>query len=174
MGRVLRRWDVRTGQKRGLCVGKTKRGKGTKLMVLADGAGTAIGIHVDSASPAEVKLLGKTLDSVSIRRAHRPGRPRKRPDRVIGDLAYDSNAVREDLVQRGIEPIIPCRSNNTVATHQDGRKLRRYKRRWKIERSISWLFHFRRLVVRYEHDVTVFKGLVHLACAMIAMRAVMK
>jgi transposase len=174
MGRVLRRWNVRAGQKRGLCVGKTKRGKGTKLMVLADGAGTAIGIHVDSASPAEVTLLAKTLDSVSIPRAHQSGRPRKRPDRLIADRAYDSNAARSHLVRRGIEPIIPCRSNNKIATHQDGRKLRRYRRRWKIERSISWLFHFRRLVVRYERNVTVYTGLVHLACALIAMRVVMK
>ena len=143
-------------------------------MVLVDGQGTPLGVHLDSASPAEVRLLEKTLDSVSIRRAHRPGRPRKRPDRLIADRAYDSNAAREDLVRRGIEPIIPCRSNNKVATHQDGRKLRRYRHRWKVERSISWLFHFRRLVVRYEHDVTIFTGLVHLACALVAMRTVMK
>ena len=130
MGRVLHRRHVHTGQKRGLCVGKTKRGKGTKLMVLADGAGTPVGVHLDSASPAEVRLLETTLDTVAIPRAHHPGRPRKHPDRLIADRAYDSNAARRSLVHRGIEPIIPRRRNNTIATHQDGRKLRRYKCRW--------------------------------------------
>lgn len=155
-------------------VGPTKRGKGTKLMVLADGAGTPIGVHLDSASPAEVRLVDKTLDTVSIPKAHHPGHPRKKPDRLIGDRGFDSNKVRESLAQRGIEPIIPCRSNNTVATHQDGRKLRRFKRRWKIERTNSWIFSFRRLVVRYEHLIKIYTGLVHMACALITLRAVMK
>ncbi len=172
--RVLHRRDVRPSKKGGACVGPTKRGKGTKLMVLADGAGTPLGVHVDSASPAEVRLVDKTLDTVSVARAHHPGHPRKNPDRLIGDRGFDSNAVRESLARRGIEPIIPCRSNNTVATHQDGRKLRRYKRRWKIERTNSWLFNFRRLVVRYEHRVDMYLGFVHMACALITLRAVMK
>jgi transposase len=143
-------------------------------MVLADGAGTPIGVHLDSASPAEVRLLEATLDTVSIPRAHHPGRPRKHPDRLIADRGYDSNAARQALVRRGIDPIIPCRSNNTIATHQDGRKLRRYKRRWKVERSISWIYHFRRLVVRYERHVDIYAGLLHMACALIVLRVVMK
>jgi len=70
--RVLHRRDLRPGKKGGQCVGPTKRGKGTKLMVLGDGASTPLGIHVDSASPAEVLLVDKTLDSVSVARAHHP------------------------------------------------------------------------------------------------------
>jgi transposase len=143
-------------------------------MVLADGAGTPIGIHLDSASPAEVRLVDKTLDTVSVACAHHPGRPRKYPDRLIGNRGYDSNTLRQSLAQRGIEPIIPCRRNNKVATHQDGRKHRRYKRRWKIERTNSWIFNFRRLVVRYERNIELYAGLVHMACALITMRAVMK
>jgi len=172
--RMLHRRSLRPGKKGGPCVGPTKRGKGTKLMVLGDGASTPLGIHVDSASPAEVTLVDKTLDSVSVARAHHPGRPRKYPDRLIGDRGYDSNTLRESLARRGIEPIIPKRRNNTIATHQDGRKLRRYKRRWKIERTHSWLFNFRRLVVRYEHSVDNYLGLIHMACAIITLRAVMK
>jgi len=174
LGRMLRGRDLHSGQKRGLCVGKTKRGKGTKLMVLADGSGTPIGVHLDSASPAEVKLLEKTLDTVSIPKAHHRGPPRKHPKRLIGDRGFDSNAARRMLVKRGIDPIIPRRRNNTVATHQDGRKLRRYKRRWKVERSIGWLYNFRRLVVRYERRIDIFAGLIHVVCALIALRVVMK
>lgn len=156
-------------QKRGSLVGKTKVGKGTKLMVLADGAGTPLGVHLEKASPPEVKLLEPTLANVRVG----VGRKRGKPQRVIGDRGYDSNSVRALLVKRGIEPIIPARSTNTVATHQDGRKRRRYERRWIIERSQSWLENFRRLVIRYERSATIFAALVHMACALITLKQVL-
>jgi transposase len=81
--------------------------------------------------------------------------------------------VRAFLVKRGIEPIIPARSHNTVATHQDGRKLRRYQRRWIIERSHSWLQTFRRVVVRYERSEKTFAALVHRACVLITLKRVL-
>src|SRR5215210_5242028 len=116
-------------------------------MVLADGAGTPLGIHVEKAAPSEGKLLEPTLVNGRIggRRAKR-----RRPRRLIADRGYDSNKVRELLVSREIEPIIPKRRNNAQATHQDGRKLRRYKRRWIIERTNSWPQTFRKLVVRHK------------------------
>ena len=120
-----------------------------------------------------MKLLERTLDTVAVGRAGKAGRPRKRPDRLIADRGYDSNPLREALKRRGIEPIIPARRNNRVATHQDGRKLRRYKRRWIIERTNSWLQTFRRLVVRYERSATVFTALVHLACALMTLKRVL-
>jgi len=169
---VLRRWHVRCGEKRGDCVGKTKRGKGTKLMVLADGKGTPLGILVETASPAEVKLLARTLDSVKVKRRHGERRRPDKPERLIADRGYDSNPARALLVKREIEPIIPKRKNNRVATHQDGRKLRRYKRRWIIERTNSWLQNFRRLVARYERKVKNFEALVHLACALVTLKKV--
>jgi transposase len=171
---VLRRRQFCPGEKGGAAVGKTKRGKGTKWMVVVDGEGTPLGAHLDSASPAEVRLLEQTLDTIAIPRAHHPGRPRKHPDRLIGDRGYDSNALRAALVARGIEPIIPARSNNTKATHQDGRPLRRYRRRWIVERTFAWLGAFRRLVVRYEHLLVTYAGFFHLACAMLTLRRVMK
>ncbi len=136
------------------------------LMVLADGAGAPLGIHVEAASPSEVKLLEPTLQQFEETGLQ------GQPERLIADKGYDSNAVREQLVERGIEPIIPARKNNRKATHQDGRKLRRYKHRWIIERTNAWLQNFRRLAVRYERSVTVFKALVHLACALICLNRV--
>jgi hypothetical protein len=65
-------------------MGKTKRGKGTKWMVLVDGAGTPLGAYLDSASPSEVKLLEKTLETIKVKRSG-PGRPRTRPERLIAD-----------------------------------------------------------------------------------------
>ena len=142
-------------------------------MVLVDGRGTPLGLHVDSASPAEVKLLVPTLETVRVGSAHQPGRPRKTPERLIADRGYDSNQARETLVNRGIEPVIPARSNNTIATHQDGRSLRRYQRRWIIERTNAWLQNYRRLVVRYERSAEIYTALVHMACALIVLKRVL-
>lgn len=153
-------------KKGGALVGPTKRGKGSKLMVLVDGHGTPLGVLVERASPAEVKLLERTL-AASYR-----GRGRRRLRRLIADRAYDSNPLRLLLVTQGIEPIIPARRNNRRATHQDGRKLRRYCRRWIVERTNAWLQWFRRLVVRHEYRADIFTGLVHLVCAMVTLRKV--
>jgi len=69
----------------------------------------------------------------------------------------------------GIEMISPNRQSRRVPT-QDGRPLRRYVRRWKVERLCTWLFNFRRLVVRYEYHAENFQGLVHLAAALLFTR----
>jgi transposase len=121
-----------------------------------------------------VTLLEKTLDTIAVGRTGKPGRPRKRPERLVADRGYDSNKLRAALMRRGIEPIIPARRNNRRATHQDGRKLRRYRHRWIVERTFAWLGHFRRLVVRYERLVTTYSGLFHLACAMLTLKRVLK
>jgi len=132
-------------------------------MVLADGAGTPLGIHLAAATPSEVKLVEPTLESLP---------DKGQPKRLIADKGYDSNPLRAWLAARDIEPIIPARVNNRVATHQDGRQLRRYRKRWIIERTNSWLQNFRRLVVRYERRATNFIALVHLACALITLNKV--
>lgn len=142
-------------------------------MVLADGAGTPLGILVAKANPAEVTLLERTLDAGRIRkRRGRPATRARQPAHLVADRAYDSNAAREMLVSRRIEPVIPKRRTNRRATHQDGRKLRRYRRRYIVERTNSWLQNFRRLVVRYERKSKNFEALVHLACALIALKRV--
>jgi len=91
------------------------------------------------------------------------------PERLIGDKAYDSDRLDEQLMQEyGTEMIAPNRGNRNPT--QDGRPLRRYGRRWKIERLFAWLFNFRRLVVRYEYHAENFQGLIHLAAAVILLR----
>ena len=76
-------------------------------------------------------------------------------------------------MKRDIEPIIPARSNNRVATHQDGRKLRRDKHRWIIERTHAWWQNCRRVVVRYERSAKNFTALAHLACALTTLKRVL-
>jgi Transposase DDE domain len=122
------RWQLHSRPKRGAKVGTTKRGKGTKWLVLGDGAGTPLGADLEAAALAEVTRLEKTLDPVALGRPGRPGRPRKHPERLIADQGDGSNPLRARLARRGIEPIIPAQRTHKRATHQDGRKLRRYRR----------------------------------------------
>jgi IS5 family transposase len=97
--------------------------------------GPPLGADLEAAAPAEVTLLEKTLKTVAVGRPGKPGRPRKRPERLIADRGYDSNSLRARLARRGIKPLIPARGNHRRATHHDGRKLRRYRRRWIVESS---------------------------------------
>ena len=92
------------------------------------------------------------------------------PTKLIGDRAYDSDPLDEALAAAGIEMIAPHRRNRKRAKTQDGRKLRRYKRRWKVERLFAWLGNFRRLVVRYEHKLENFVAFVKLGCIIILLR----
>ena len=88
---------------------------------------------------------------------------------LIADRAYDSDPLRETLAERGVDLSAPHRKNRTKAPTNDGRKLRRYKRRWKIERTFAWLHSYRRTVTRFEKSIRRFDGFVSLACAFIAL-----
>lgn len=92
------------------------------------------------------------------------------PARLIGDRAYDADPLDEALLELGIEMIAPHRRNRKRPKTQDGRPLRRYKRRWKVERLFAWLGTFRRLVVRYERHALNYLGFVHLGCILILLR----
>lgn len=132
-------------------------------MAIADRSGLPLAICTASASPHEVTLVEQTLDACVIDDP---------PKRIIGDKAYDSNPLDAKLkAQRGIELIAPnIRNANRKIPKQDGRPLRRYRRRWKIERLFAWLGNFRRLVVRWERHVENFLGFLRLACAIILLR----
>ena len=147
-------------KKGGAGVGKTKRGKGTKIMAIADRHGLPVVVHVESATPHEVTLVRATLAATLVRKV---------PERLIGDNAYDSDKLDVELAQRGVNLIAPHRSKRKRKT-QDGRPLRRYRRRWKVERLFAWLQNFRRIVVRYERSLENFLGTLHLACCVILMR----
>jgi transposase len=159
---MLHRRHLRGRQKRGAKVGKTKRGKGTKLMAVADSAGLPVAIYTASASPHEVTLVRKTLVERFVD---------EQPERLIGDKAYDSDPLDADLATLDIDLIAPHKSNRRKAKTQDGRKLRRYKRRWKVERLFAWLQNYRRILVRYEYHDANYLGFVHLGCILILLRA---
>lgn len=131
-------------------------------MAIADRHGLPIALWVTSATPHEQKLVEATLQHRFVA---------EKPKRLIADRGYDSDALDDLLAQQhGIELIAPHRRYRTRTHRQDRRKLRRYKRRWKIERLFAWLKNFRRLLVRWERHSHNFLGMVQLACMLILLR----
>jgi transposase len=74
------------------------------------------------------------------------------------------------LAAQGIQPIAPHRAKRKKPKTQDGRPLRRYKRRWQVERLFAWLQNFRRVLVRYGYDAENYLGFVRLGCTIILLR----
>ena len=106
-------------------MGKTKRGKGTKVMAVADSAGLPVAVCAESATPHEVTLVQQTLAEIFVNEP---------VQRLIGDNAYDSDRLDGELAETRVEMIAPHRRNRKHPT-QDRRPLRRYRRRWKSWRS---------------------------------------
>lgn len=143
----------------------TKVGKGVKLMIMVDTKGLSIAVNTGHASPHESTLLEPLFDfMVSIDFL----------ERLIGDKAYDSDKLDSRMDELGVDMISPDRSNRKSENKtQDDRKLRRYKRRWTVERTIGWLQNYRRLCIRWKKSTSMFQGFVNLTCALLLMKEVL-
>lgn len=124
-------------------------------MILTDGDGTPLSVTVAGANQAEVTRVAPLIDN---RVTHRT------PKRLLYDSAADSDPLRGHLKLHNIELICPHRKNRKRAPTQDGRPLRRYKRRYRVERTISWLKSRRRIATRHEYYPHLFYGFAQLAC----------
>jgi hypothetical protein len=135
-------------------------GKGTKIIALADDRSLPLAVSIESTSPHESQLVEGVLGQSFLDTL---------PARLIGDKAYHSDRLHRDLADRyGIELIAPNRGDRRTPT-QDGRPLRRHRRRCRVERLFAWLHHFRRLVIRWEYHVENFFGMVRLRCMQILL-----
>jgi transposase len=175
MGPGLPGRQFRPGEKRGTAIGKTKVGKGSKVMVVADGQGLPIGWPVDSARPHESQLAQTTLATVRVPRPR--GRPRTRPQELVADKAYDSREFRRYLRRRGIKPTIPTFARRCRQRPQRGRPIRtgaNYRHRWKVERCFGWMDNYRRLVVRYERSVDHYKAFCLMAIILWCVNLILK
>jgi transposase len=128
-------------------------------MAIADRHGLPVSATIASGERHEVRLVQQTLDARFTDEA---------PGRLVGDRAYDSAALEQDLAEQGIELVCPLRRGGS-ARRPDGRVLRRYKRRWKVERLFAWLLRNRRLTERYERKAANFLGFVLLGCLKILL-----
>ena len=142
-------------------IGPTKRGKGVKIMAIVDRHGLPLSVSTYAANHHEVTLVQLSFDFYMIE---------AKPDNLIGDRAYDSDKLDDELREEGIEMIAPHRRNRTKPRTQDGRRLRRYERRWLVERFFAWIQWQRRLLVRWEYYAENFLGFVQLASIAILLR----
>ena len=133
-------------------------------MAVADRHGLPIAVGIASGPRHEAKLVLETLGQRFVR---------GKLERLIADRAYDSAPLEAELAQHGIKLIAPVRGGTirpNRSRRPDGRSLRRYRRRWLVERFFAWLMRWRRLVTRYEHKAENFLAFVELACAVILLR----
>ena len=140
----------------------TDRGRsGTKDHLITDGGGVPLSTHATSANRHEVTQLMSLVDRVPPV-AGKPGRPRRRPDALLADRAYDSQPHREQLRERGIEPFLARRNQ----THGSGLGVHR----WVVERTFAFLKGFRRLRLRFERSAFMHEAALQLALCIICYR----
>jgi transposase len=142
-------------------IGTTKRGKGMKIMAIVDRHGLPLSVSTHAANHHEVRLVQLCFDFYMIE---------AKPENLVGDRAYDSDPLDEELRNDGIEMIAPHRSNRRKSATQDRRRLSRYMRRWLVERFFAWIQWQRRILVRWEYHAHNFLGFVQLACLIVLLR----
>jgi transposase len=131
-----------------------------KLEVIADAQGLPLGTAVAAANLAETTLVQPALDDVPI--------SIPQGTKIVADGGYDSDPLRDELADQGFALVSPHRRNRVRPSRNDGRVMRRYCRRFVIERTNSWLHCFRRLAHRWEHYTFMYQGFLRLACILLA------
>ena len=131
-----------------------------------DGQGTPLAIEHTAANVHESEMAIALVDGIPSIKQPR-GRPRKRPDEVLGDRAYDAEEkIRQPLRQRDVTPLIGKRRT----PHGSG--LGKY--RYVVEAAFAWLFNKRRLRVRYEKRDDIHQAFLTIGCFLICWRRVLQ
>ena len=133
-----------------------------KLEVVTDASGLPLGLEVAAADISEQALLIPALEDVPL--VVPEGTP------VVADKGFDSDALRDELEKAGYTPVIPHRKNRVKPSRNDGRRQRRYKHRWRIERTNAWLHCYRGLAVRWSYYTSMYVGLAYLAFIHLALQ----
>jgi transposase len=139
-----------------------------KVEAVVEATGLPVGVATDAASVPETVLAGAALADIP------PCIPVPNGVPVVADRGYDSDPLRESLGDDGFVLVAPHRRNRKRPRTADGRRLRRYKRRYVVERSFAWLHSYRRVMTRYERRVDLYDGFVHLALAFICLNRLVK
>ncbi len=126
--------------------------------MITDGQGIPLATLLTGANAHDVTQLIPLVEAIPPVRG-KPGRPRRRPDELYADRAYDSEPHREELRDRAIEPHLAKRRT------EHGSGLGSY--RWVIERTHAWFHNFRRLRVRYERRADIHEAFLTIGCILI-------
>ena len=138
--------------------------RGTKRSLLVDGRGVVLGITVAGANTVDFQVVQETLDSIP---EACPYIPAEVEQGLWLDKGYDFDEIWGLVRENGYVPhIVPRDAERFLLEKIPGYRARR----WPVERTISWLNRFRRILVRWEKKVVNYTALVHLACAFIAFK----
>ena len=133
-----------------------------KVGMAVERHGVPIGVLTDAANVGEPDLGAGVMARV-------PAELTGTDVPVVADKGFDSDALRDELAATGYRLLAPHRKNRKKPSRNDGRRMRRYKRRYVVERTFGWLHSYRRLLVRHEYYAFIYDGFLHLACALIAI-----
>ena len=139
--------------------------KGSKHHLISDAQGIPLAVRLTGANVHDSTQLQCLVEAIPPVRG-KPGRPRRRPEIVQGDRAYDSQQHRAWLRQRGIRPLLAKRRQ----PHGSGLG----KTRWVVERTLAWLHHFRRLRIRWERRHDIHLAFLNIGCCLIAFSFLQK
>ena len=133
-----------------------------KLEVVIDKSGLPLGMAAAGANVSEQHLLMPALNDVPV--------PVPDGTPVVADKGHDSDPLRDEMQAAGFEPVIPHRNSRVKPSRNDGRRLRRYRHRWVVERTNSWLHCYRALAVRWSYFSFMYVGLVYLSFIHMALQ----
>jgi transposase len=142
--------------------------KGAKRSLLTEGKGIPLGVADEGANRVDFKLSRATIESIPIARPKPSG---ERPQNLCLDKGYDYDEVRELALEFGFTAHIRCRGEEKQAL---AREAGFRARRWVVERTHSWLNRCRALLIRWSKEPENHLGLLHLACALITWKAVIR
>ena len=133
-----------------------------KLEVVTDRSGLPLGAATAAANVSECALLMPALADVPV--------PIPVGTPVVADRGHDSDPLRDEVEGEGLRPVIPHRKSRVKPSRNDGRHLRRYRRRWVVERTNAWLHCYRGLAVRWSYYSFMHVGLVYLSFIHLALQ----
>jgi len=134
-----------------------------KVGMAVERHGVPVGVLTDAADVGEPGLGGRVLAGIPAEVEVPADVP------VVADRGFDSDELRDDLAGMGFRLLAPHRKNRKRPSRNDGRRMRRYRRRYVVERTFGWLHSYRRLLVRHEYYPFIYDGFMYLACALIAI-----
>ncbi|MCD0168624.1 IS5 family transposase [Deinococcus sp. 23YEL01] len=156
-GTVVRAYQCAAGARGGQhkeALDRSRGGFSTKIHLRAEGHGKPMAFVLSGGEQHEAKFLARLLETGAVMRAGR-GRPRLRPERLVGDKGYSYTSIRKYLHGRGIGITIPRRNDQGPDICFDAAV---YKERNKIERLVGRLKHFRRIAIRYDKRASSYLG----------------
>lgn len=139
------------GQER--AIGKSRGGATTKIHIAADSHGNPLDFEITGGDVHDIKAAPSLIKKID------------EAENCVADKGYDSNEFRKQLLDSGMNPIIPRKCNSIKQNIWFDRHI--YKLRHLVENLFARLKHFRSIATRYEKLARNFRAMTFLACTMI-------